>query len=142
MPRLQGGVSFTSYPVTSLDTTSYSLKTWSTCGVLFILLLSACLMHRCHKSISILLPPIFHICVLLRHTRKELQVFACSSVSSGEGNGTPLQYFCLENTVDGEAWWAAVHGAAQSWTRLKRLSSSSSSVSRAPRDGSQTCQPA
>ena len=44
----------------------------------------------------------------------------------GEGNGNPLQYSCLENPVDREAWWAAVHGVAQSWTRLKRLSSSSS----------------
>ena len=30
----------------------------------------------------------------------------------GEGNGTPLQYSCLENPMDGEAWWAAVHGVA------------------------------
>ena len=36
----------------------------------------------------------------------------------GEGNGTPLQYSCLENPMDGGAWWAAVHGAAKSWTRL------------------------
>ena len=43
----------------------------------------------------------------------------------GEGNGNPLQYSCLENPRDGGAWWAAVYGAAQSWTRLKRLSSSS-----------------
>ena len=42
---------------------------------------------------------------------------------SGEGNGNPLQCSCLENPMDGEAWWAAVHGVAQSWTRLKRLSS-------------------
>ena len=40
----------------------------------------------------------------------------------GEGNGSPLQYSCLENPVDGGAWWAAVHGVTQSWTRLKRLS--------------------
>ena len=40
----------------------------------------------------------------------------------GEGNGNPLQYSCLENPVDGEAWWAAVHGVAQSQTRLKQLS--------------------
>ena len=39
----------------------------------------------------------------------------------------PLQCFCLENPRDGGAWWAAVYGVAQSWTRLKRLSSSSSS---------------
>ena len=44
----------------------------------------------------------------------------------GEGNGTPLQCSCLENPMDREAWWAAVHGVAQSRTRLKRLSSSSS----------------
>ena len=47
----------------------------------------------------------------------------------GEGNGNPLQCSCLENPRDGGAWWAAVHGVAQSRTRLKRLSSSSSSSS-------------
>ena len=36
-----------------------------------------------------------------------------------EGNGNPLQYSCLENPRDGGAWWAAVYGVAQSWTRLK-----------------------
>ena len=36
----------------------------------------------------------------------------------GEGNGNPLQYSCLENSMDGEAWWATVHGVAKSWTRL------------------------
>ena len=36
----------------------------------------------------------------------------------GEGNGTPLQYSCLENPMDGRAWWAAVYGVAQSQTRL------------------------
>ena len=36
----------------------------------------------------------------------------------GEGNGTPLQYSCLENPTDGGAWWAAVHGVVKSWTRL------------------------
>ena len=49
----------------------------------------------------------------------------------GEGNGNPLQCSWLENPRDGEAWWAAVSGVAQSRTRLKRLSSSSSSNSRA-----------
>ena len=33
--------------------------------------------------------------------------------NDGEGNGTPLQYFCLENPMDGGAWWAAVHGVAR-----------------------------
>ena len=41
----------------------------------------------------------------------------------GEGNGNPRQCSCLENPRDGGAWWAAVYGVAQSWTRLKRLSS-------------------
>ena len=36
----------------------------------------------------------------------------------GEGNGNPLQYSCLENPMDRGAWWAAVHGVAESWTRL------------------------
>ena len=45
----------------------------------------------------------------------------------GEGNGNPLQCSCLENPRDRGAWWAAVYGVAQSWTLLKRLSSSSSS---------------
>ena len=35
-----------------------------------------------------------------------------------EGNGTPLQYSCLENPMDGGAWWAAAYGVARSWTRL------------------------
>ena len=39
----------------------------------------------------------------------------------GEGNGTPLQYSCLENLVDGGAWWAAVHGVAKSRTRLSNF---------------------
>ena len=45
----------------------------------------------------------------------------------GEGNGNPLQCSCLENSRGGGAWWAAISGVAQSLTRLKRLSSSSSS---------------
>jgi len=41
-----------------------------------------------------------------------------SGRSPGEGNGNPLQYSCLENPMDGGAWWATVHGVAKSWTRL------------------------
>ena len=47
----------------------------------------------------------------------------------GEGNGNPLQCSCQENPRDGGAWWAAVYGVAQSRTRLKQLSSSSSRCS-------------
>ena len=53
--------------------------------------------------------------------------FHFSLLCIGEGNGNPLQCSCLENPRDSGAWWAAVFGVAQSWTRLKQLSSSSSS---------------
>ena len=62
-----------------------------------------------------------------------------NSASDGEGNGTPLQGSCLENPREGEAWWAAVYGVAQSRTRLKRLSSSSSASDRT-RDNSLVLQ--
>jgi len=39
-----------------------------------------------------------------------------SGRSPGEGNGNPLQYSCLENPTDREAWWAIDHGTAKSWT--------------------------
>ena len=42
----------------------------------------------------------------------------CYAYAIGEGSGTPLQYSCLENPMDGGAWWAAVHGVAESWTWL------------------------
>ena len=55
----------------------------------------------------------------------ELEESACSAGdlgsipglgrSPGEGNGNPLQYPCLENHVDREAWWAAVRGVAKYW---------------------------
>ena len=49
---------------------------------------------------------------------------ACMHACTGEGNGNPLQYSCPENPRDRGAWWTAVYGVAQSWTRLKWLSSS------------------
>ena len=56
--------------------------------------------------------------------------FHFSLLCIGEGNGNPLQCSCLETPRDGETWWAAVYGVAQSRTRLKWLSSSSSNRSR------------
>ena len=44
-----------------------------------------------------------------------------SNILCGEGNGTPLQYSCLENPMDGEAWWAAVHGVTKNQTRLSNF---------------------
>ena len=38
--------------------------------------------------------------------------------SPGEGHGNPLQYSCLENSMDRGAWWATVHGVTKSWTHL------------------------
>ena len=50
-----------------------------------------------------------------------------SERSLGEGNSNPLQYSCLENSIDRGVWWAVIHGITKNWTRLKRLSSSNSS---------------
>ena len=65
------------------------------------------------------------------HTTERLH-FPFSLSCTVQGNGNPLQCSCLENPRDGGAWWAAVYGVAQSWTRLKRLSSSSNSTWEAP----------
>ena len=61
----------------------------------------------------------------VRHTEWLHFHFSLSCI--GEGNGNPLQCSCVENPRDRGAWWAAVYGVAQSRTRLKWLSSSSSS---------------
>ena len=47
-----------------------------------------------------------------------MPIFILYQWVTGEGNGTPLQYSCLENPMDGGAWWAVVHGVAKSRTRL------------------------
>ena len=44
--------------------------------------------------------------------------------SPGEGNGNPHQYSCLENSMDGGAWWATVHGVTKSWTRPSDVTTS------------------
>ena len=51
----------------------------------------------------------------------ERLLFHFSLSCIGEGNGNPLQCSCLESPRDGAAWWAAVSGAAQSQTQLKRI---------------------
>ena len=56
------------------------------------------------------------ILLLLSNAKYHHSNFACSNHLYGEGNGTPFQYFCLENPMDGGAWWAAVHGIAKSQT--------------------------
>ena len=51
-----------------------------------------------------------------------------SGRSPGEGNGNPLQYFCLENPMDRGAWWATVHGVTKSWTRLSNFTFTQTSL--------------
>ena len=58
----------------------------------------------------------------------ERLLFHFSLSCTGEGNGNPVQCSCLENPREGEAWWAAVYGVAQIWTRLKCLAASSAAV--------------
>ena len=55
-------------------------------------------------------------------THRKLKYLEFSSNKVGEGNGTPLQYSCLENPMDGGAWWAEVHGVTKSRTRLSDFS--------------------
>ena len=50
------------------------------------------------------------------YNARDLGSIPGSGRSFGEGNGNPLQYSCLENSMDGEAWRATVHGVAKSWT--------------------------
>ena len=100
----------------SSETTS-----WSAPGGLILLRCSdaASLMGLC-ESFKILFH-IVHYRVMGRVHR-----FHLPALPPREGNGNPLQCSCLENPGDRGAWWAAVYGVAQSRTRLKRLSSSSS----------------
>ena len=71
---------------------------------------------------------------LVKSMSCEPHVLQLPSGRLGEGNGNPRQCSCLENPMDGGAWWAAVYGVAQSQTRLKRLSSSGSSSGRLKRN--------
>ena len=65
----------------------------------------------------------FYIIRGINREKKTCEIFGnrnCDNVweVGGEGNGTPLHYSCLENPMDGGAWWAAVHGVTKSRTRL------------------------
>ena len=60
------------------------------------------------------------LCGNKKKSQKELRELKYRGLCQlhGEGNGTPLQYSCLENPMDGGAWWATVHGITKSQTRL------------------------
>ena len=49
---------------------------------------------------------------------QNMRIYQNQTLFDGEGNGTPLQYSCLENPMGRGAWWAAIRGVAKSWTRL------------------------
>ena len=59
---------------------------------------------------------------LVHFSTSDILLLTPSRVFFREGNGNPLHYSCLENPMDGGAWWAAVYGVTQSRTRLKWLS--------------------
>ena len=80
----------------------------SSFGFSVCLLLSTCMLT------TILLST----CMLMTIVNIQFLLIRFLAISFGEGNGTPLQYSCLENPMDGGAWWAAVHGVARSQTRL------------------------
>ena len=104
--------------------------------------LSVCIYISSLSSVFSSVPSLFFLFHLLRSLLQEPQLslhspsalhvchlFPLWTPLHSEGNGNPLQCSCLENPRDGGAWWAAIYGVAQSRTRLKRLSSSSSSSS-------------
>ena len=62
----------------------------------------------------------------------DLGLITGSGTSPGEGNGNPLQYSCLENPMDGGAWWATVHGVKKSRTRLSDFTFTFSLITEKP----------
>ena len=57
------------------------------------------------------------------YNARDLGLIPGSGISSGEGNGNPVQYSCLENPMDGGAWYLTVHGVAKSQTLLSDFTS-------------------
>ena len=75
------------------------------------------------RVITPIIPQIsYHSIVYAQGPNLLRNIFLCLyTYISWEGNGTPLRYSCLENPMDGGAWWAAVHGVAKSWIRLSNF---------------------
>ena len=126
-----------SFPLKILQDIEYSYMCYTVNPCcLFILYIVVCICRRQWQPTPVLLPGRSHgrrslvgcsswDCKESDMTERLHFHFSLSCI--GEGNGNPLQCSCLENPRDGGAWWAAVYGVTQSRTRLKRLSSSSSS---------------
>ena len=77
----------------------------------------AIIFSHCEGCLFTLLIVSFAVQKLLSLIRSYWFIFVFISITLG-GNGTPLQYSCLENPMDGGAWWAAVHGVTKSQTQL------------------------
>jgi len=63
----------------------------------------------------------YYSIITMNETGSFVEIWMGLTSINGEGNGNPLQYSCLENPLDGGAWWAAVHGVAKSQTRLSNF---------------------
>ena len=72
-------------------------------------------------EVSLFTPSIYQVFLI-----QNISVTGCRR--TGEGNGTPLQYSCLENRMDREAWYAVVHGVAKSHTRLSDLAAAAAAA--------------
>ena len=82
--------------------------------------------HLSHQGSPCRDPAVFAQNSTVLQVQSRLGIYRSLLLEFGEGNGNPLHCSCLENPRDSRAWWAAIYGVAQSRTRLKRLSSSSS----------------
>ena len=87
-------------------------------GVNLLVTLFASIFSHFLSCLFVLFMVSFAVQNLLSLIRSHLFIFFIFITLGSEGNGTPLQYSCLENPMEGEAWWAVVHGVAKSWTRL------------------------
>ena len=77
--------------------------------------------HKPHAVDVIIIPILLKKNLRFREAVSEWKSWDLNPSSLGEGNGTLLQYSCLENPLDGGGWWAAVHGVATSQSRLSNF---------------------
>ena len=96
--------------------------------LLIMQVLEHCAFVMVYATLSVLLNSVYqyfivNFCIYIHQAYWPIVFFSCHILiwlwhESNEGNGTPLQYSCLENPMDGGAWWAVVHGVAKSRTWL------------------------
>ena len=107
-----------------------SLTRWTLVGKVMALLfnmLSRLVIAFLPRSKYLLISWLQSLSTVILEPRKiksaTVSIFFPSVCPDGEGNGNPLQYSCLENPMDGGAWWATVHGVTKSRTQLSDFSS-------------------